>query len=50
MKFSHMSVGYSLFFSSSYVVSISYNKYRFEIKVAEGAFNFDEDGNKIKES
>lgn len=27
----------------------SYNKYRYEIKVAEGAFNFDEHGNKIKE-
>lgn len=29
---------------------VSYNKYRFEIRVAEGAFNFDEDGKKIKES
>ena len=28
---------------------LSYNKYRYEIKVAEGAFNFDEQGNKIKE-
>lgn len=27
---------------------INYNKYRFEIKVAEGAFNFDEGGKKIK--
>lgn len=27
---------------------ISYNKYRFEIMVAEGAFNYDENGNKIK--
>lgn len=29
---------------------MSYNKYRFEIRVAEGAFNFSEDGKKIKES
>ena len=28
---------------------LSYNKYRYEIKVAEGAFNFDEEGNKVKE-
>lgn len=28
---------------------LSYNRYRYEIKVAEGAFNFDEDGKKIKE-
>lgn len=27
----------------------NYNKYRYEIKVAEGAFNIDEEGNKIKE-
>lgn len=29
---------------------ISYNKYRLEISVSEGAFNFDEQGKKIKES
>lgn len=29
---------------------ISYNKYRYEIKVAEGAFNYDKDGKRIKES
>ena len=28
---------------------LSYNKYRFEIRVAEGAFNYDESGKKIKE-
>ena len=26
----------------------SYNKYRYELMVAEKMFNFDEDGNKIK--
>lgn len=28
----------------------SFNEYRYEIKVSEGAFNFIEDGHKIKES
>lgn len=37
-------VGFASFFL------LSFNKYRFEIKVAEGAFNFDKGVKKIKES
>ena len=28
----------------------SFNEYRYELKIAEGAFNMDKDGKKIKES